>query len=324
MGEGTAVHGVLEEVNAVEQALVEAEYPLLRVPLHPPLEHVRDVLQALPADLVFNLFEGFDGCPETEALVADMLADLGFPFTGCPSSALALALDKPRTKALLQASGIMTAAYQVLTPETWHLFHLNLPCIVKPCQEDASHGLTQESVVKDLASLERQVAKVSRLFGGKALVEEFLAGDEFNATIIGNRNPVVMPISKIAYSLPPGMPAIFTFAAKWEPDSIYSQCANPICPAEIESGLKQRITETAIAAFWLLGCRGYARVDMRMDTVGRLMVLEVNPNPDISPGCGAARQAGASGMSYRQFIEMVVQLALEREHDEALSPADGH
>lgn len=323
MGEGKAVRGVLDEVEAVHRALAEAGYPVFRVPLHPPLEQVKGTLRVLEADLVFNLFEGFDGCPETEAVVADMLASFGLPYTGCSGSALALALDKVKAKALLEASGIATPRYQLLSPDTTSLFHLRYPCIVKPCAEDASHGLTEDSVVNDPASLQRQVARVSKLFGGKALVEEFLEGKEFNATIMGNREPIVMPISEIEYSLPPTKPRFFTFAAKWEPDSIYFQCANPICPAEIWTELREHIVETAAAAFRLLGCRGYARVDMRMDAEGRLMVLEVNPNPDISPGCGAARQAEAAGMTYGQFIERIVQLALERGSDENQNPGDG-
>jgi hypothetical protein len=65
----------------------------------------------------------------------------------------------------------------------------------------------------------------------------------------------------------------------------------------------------------LLGCRGYARVDMRLDGVGQLNVIEANPNPDISPGAGSVRQAEAAGMTYPQFIEKIVKLALEKEKD---------
>ena len=64
-----------------------------------------------------------------------------------------------------------------------------------------------------------------------------------------------------------------------------------------------------MSVFRLLGCRGYARVDMRLDAEGKLKVLEANPNPDISPGSGAARQAEAAGMTYTQFIERILLLA---------------
>jgi len=312
MGEEKAVLGVLDEVGAVHRALAELGYPVACVPLRPPLEQVKEILRDVEADLIFNLFEGFDGCPETEVAVAYILAELGLPYTGNPGSALELALDKPRTKAILEASGISTPQCQILSPETIPMFHLSYPCIVKPRGEDASHGISEESVVNDPASLERQVTRISELFHGRALVEEFIEGREFNATVLGNREPIVLPISEIAYSLPPVMPRLLTFAGKWEPDSMYFRCIKAICPAEIGSEVREHIVETARAVFRLLGCRGYARVDMRLDAEGRLMVLEVNPNPDISPGSGAALQAEAAGMTYNQFIERIALLALER------------
>jgi len=312
VGEETAVLGVLDEVAAVQQALRELEYSIIQVPLTPPLEQVWEKLKGLEADLVFNLFEGFCGYPETEALVPEILSGLGILYTGCPGAALTLALDKAKTKALLEASGINTPRYQLLSLETLSMFQLSYPCIVKPCREDASHGLTEESVVKDFASLEKQVAMVSSFFSGVALVEEFIDGQEFNATVLGNVQCTVLPVSEIAYSLPLGMPKILTFAAKWEKDSIYFRGTQVICPARIGARYQEDIAETALAAFRLLGCRGYARVDMRLDREGRINVIEVNPNPDISPGSGAARQAEAAGITYTQFIEKIVLLALEK------------
>jgi D-alanine-D-alanine ligase len=312
MGEEKAVLGVLDEVEAVHRALTELGYAVAQVPLLPPLDQVREKLKGLKADLVFNLFEGFDGCPETEAVVAEILAELGLPYTGCPASALALALDKAKAKTLLEASGISTPCYQLLSPETLPMFHLTYPCIVKPCGEDASHGLSEESVVNDTASLAEQVARTSELFGGKALVEEFVDGREFNVTVLGTRQPVVLPVSEIVYDLPPGMPRVLTFSAKWEPQSMYFQCTKAICPTEIGTETRQHIVKTALSVFKLLGCRGYARVDFKLDSRGRPQVLEVNPNPDVSPGYGAARQAEAAGMSYTQFVERVVLFALER------------
>lgn len=313
MGEEKAILGVLDEVEAVYHALTELQYPVLRIPLLPPLVKTRNTLMDLEADLVFNLFEGFDGCPKTEAIIADILSELLIPYTGCPGAALALALDKAKTKALLSASGIETPEFQLLSPETLGQFCLKYPCIVKPCGEDASHGLSEDSVVNDYSSLKKQLIKVSGLFGGKALVEQFLQGREFNATVIGNKEPVVLPISEIVYSLPPSMPRILTFASKWDTQSTYYQCTKAVCPAEIGDEDNEVITQTAVSVFKLLGCRGYARVDMRMDAEGRVKVLEVNPNPDISHGAGVARQVKAAGLTFAQFIRNIIMLALEKE-----------
>ena len=311
-GEEKAVLSVLDSVEAVHQALLESGYDVVRIPLVLPLEQAGEELKSLAVDLVFNLFEGFTGYPETEALVPEVATELGIPYTGCPSAAIMLALDKAKTKATLEKSGIATPRYQVLSPETLSTFHLSYPCIVKPRSEDASHGLSEESVVHEFTSLEKQVRVISSLYGREVLVEEFLDGQEFSATVLGNSGGTVLPVSEMTYSLPPGMPRILTFAAKWEPDSPYFQGTKVICPAQIPDSERERIANMALAVFWLLCCRGYARVDMRLDGEGRLNVIEVNPNPDISPGTGATRQAEAAGMSYREFIARIVVLALEK------------
>lgn len=315
-GEEAAVIGVLNAVDAVYHALLKLGYDVVRVPLALPLEQAREKLNELEVNLVFNLFEGFCGYPETEAEVPDILSELGIPYTGCTGQALRGALDKVKTKVVLKAEGIDTPNFQLLNPETLSTFQLAYPCIVKPRGEDASHGLTERSVVHDFASLKQQVEHISDLYGGQALVEEFIDGREFNITVLGNSKCTVLPVSEIYYSLPHGIPKILTFAAKWEPDSLYFQGTKIICPAEIEVENQRRITEMGLAVFRLLGCQGYARVDMRLNDESQFAVIEVNPNPDISPGSGAIRQAEAGGMAYTQFVEKIVELALEKEYDD--------
>lgn len=321
-GEEKAVLGVLSAVSAVHQALLGLGHDVICVPLAPPFSQARKKLSALDVDMVFNLFEGFCGRPEAEALVPEALSELGIPCTGCPGEMLRLALDKAKVKVLLKAAGIPTPDFQLLNHHILHVFQLSYPCIVKPRGEDASHGLTEASVVSDFVSLKKQVKLVAESYGGNALVEKFIDGREFNATVLGNSRSTVLPVSEIAYSLPSGMPRILTFSSKWETDSPYFQGTRVICPAEIELEEQERINQTALAIFRLLGGQGYARVDMRMDKEGRLNVIEVNPNPDISPDSGAVRQAGAGGMTYAQFVDKIIQIALEKEYHGNQNPPD--
>jgi D-alanine-D-alanine ligase len=183
---------------------------------------------------------------------------------------------------------------------------------VKPVDEDASHGLSEDSVVSDAASLERQVKRISESYHGRALVEEYIDGREFNDTVLGNNDPVVLPPSEIVYTLPEGVPRILTFSAKWDTKSLYYRSSMPVCPADIDEATRRRISESALAAFKVVGCTGYARVDFRMADDGVPQIIEVNPNPDLSPGYGAALQAQRAGMPYHRLIERIVQLALER------------
>ena len=312
MGEQKAILGVLVEVKAVHEGLHRLGCSVERVPLSPPLEKVKETLSTVKADVIFNLFEGFAGSPQTESAVAAMLHELGLPYTGCSAAALSLALDKAQTKTILEANGLPTPAFQVLNAETVGEFSLRFPCIVKPAAEDASHGLTERSVVTDRAGLEEQVKYISGLYDGQALVEEYVDGREFNVTVMGNDDPVVLPESEIVYTLPEGRPRILTFEAKWEPESLYFKSSAPFCPADIDETIRQRIAGPAAAAFKLLGCTGYARVDFRMGADLIPQIIEVNPNPDLSPGYGVALQSKVSGLSYSRMVERIIQLAMER------------
>lgn len=309
--EKNAALRIFSDTRAVRQALERIGYQVTCLPLSPPLQSALRRLKSIKTDIIFNLFEGFDSQPEAEAIVTDFLSRLDIPYTGCHSTALSLALDKAAMKAHLQLAGIDTPNYQVLTPDTLHLFAMDFPCIVKPCSEDGSAGICEESVVYDLISLEKQVKMTSERFRGKVLVEELLNGREFNVMVLGTNPPTTLPISEIVYSLPEAKPPILTFAAKWDPDSLYFKHTTAHCPANIDYELQQNILATSLKAFRILGSQGYSRVDLRLDSKGNLKVLELNPNPDISPDSGAALQARTAGMEYEQFIQKLVQLALD-------------
>ena len=127
MGEETAVLGVLESVEAVNKALIELQHDVILLPLSPPAEQIRSELSASNTDLLFNLFEGFCGFPETEALVPEIAEELKIPYTGCPGSVLRLALDKAKAKTLLKSAGIRTPSNQVLNRDTSQNLILLIP-----------------------------------------------------------------------------------------------------------------------------------------------------------------------------------------------------
>lgn len=310
--EESAVLGILECVDVVDEALLESGYRVNRLSLYPPIETVSEQLKNIKTELVFNLFEGFFHEPETEAEVAKIFEDMGLIFTGCPPKPLQLALDKAKSKALLTANNIAAPDFQKLTPDNIDKFKLEFPCIVKPNNQDASHGITQDSVVYNFDALKTQVIKINKIFSSEVIVERFLSGREFNVCVIGNEEPLVLPASEIVYNLPEELPDILTFEAKWFPETDYFKGTVVECPAGIDEEMKNKINSIAINAFRIFECAGYARIDLRLDESGTLNVIEVNPNPDISSDAGAARQAKAAGMTYAQFINKIAILASER------------
>jgi D-alanine-D-alanine ligase len=150
-------------------------------------------------------------------------------------------------------------------------------------------------------------------------VEEFVDGRELNVGLMETDGKVeVLPISEIDYSeFPEGIPKICGYEAKWITESSEYQKSKPICPAPLEWVMKKRVEHVAIKVFKLFECRDYARVDLRVDRDGKIYVLEVNPNPDISPQSGMNRALKVQGTTYTEFVGNLIERALLRKNAEA-------
>ncbi len=258
--------------------------------------------------VVFNLLEGLGNRPDLEPEAASILGRLGFRYTGSSPETIAVCLNKARTKRRLGSFGIPTPAYQTCEgPEA--NFSIPLPAIVKPVAEDASLGIDDGAVVTTLDQLRNRVEYVVSSYHEPALVEEFVQGREFNIALWGNGVPECLPLAEIDYSaFPDPLQRICSYAAKWEPERDEYHLTPVMCPAEVSPSLAERIRGVATAAYQAMGCRGYARVDMRV--LGEVpYVLEVNPNPDISPDAGFPRAALAAGYSYEEMAEKILRLA---------------
>ena len=309
LGESGAVLSVLESVSNVKKALETLGYEVQTLPLRSPMSLAETELAKLKVDMLFNLFEGFDDIPGSEATIAQAMEKLHLCVTGSPSRALRLAQNKAEEKDFLRLNNIPSPNWQLLSPETVDEFKLNFPSIVKPVEEHASHGISEDSVVKTTESLRQRVEFIYSSYLCPSLVEEFISGREFSVLVMGNEDPRVFPIEEIIYTLPPCKPHILTYAAKWVPGDEYFIHTQDKCPAELTPELLKQAAAIATRAFKVFGCRGYARVDMRQTESGELLVLEVNPNPDVSSEGGARLQAEAAGMDYVTFIREIVALA---------------
>jgi D-alanine-D-alanine ligase len=134
-----------------------------------------------------------------------------------------------------------------------------------------------------------------------------------NVSIIGFTEPKVLAIGEIDFSkMPKGEPSIVSYQAKWDSKSPLFGATEPIYPAKIDDELKAKIEKAGIKAYLEIGCRDYGRIDMRIKDDGKLYILEVNANPDISPESGFDRATKVAGMSYNQMICEIVQSALQR------------
>ncbi len=310
-----AVQAVDTQLAALERALCELGHVPLRVEAEPDLARTARALVAARADLVFHCAESLGGDARGEALVASMLAHLDLPYTGSTPGPISDALDKPRARAILQAHGVAVPRGFVLEDERGPLpgDAGNGRWIVKPAHEDASHGIELESVVADERALRARVRHVRTTYAQPALVEEFVEGREFNVGIVGSGVAArVLPLAEIDYTnFPAGQPRLVTYKAKWV-ESSPEYLGSPAVPAALDAALDARIRDAALRAYRVLGLSGYGRVDLRLSARDEPLVLEVNPNPDLSPGAGLALAAARGGLSYAQLVETILADALER------------
>jgi D-alanine-D-alanine ligase len=308
--EEAAVVAVMESVIAVKKSLESLGHEVVLLGLKEPFEAAAGAVRACKTDLFFNLFEGLVDDSDSEWRMVEVLEEMGLPFTGASRWTLALCLDKAKTKMRLRSLGLPTADYQVMENPVVK-FKLSFPAMVKPCREDASQGCDFSSVVYNGEELQRQVESVIQNYSQPALAEVFLPGREFNATILGGSNPRVLAPSEIVFAEDYPGPRILTYASKWRPNDPAYQKAMAVCPAPVEEPMLQEIESLALLAHQTVGSPDYARVDLRTDAEGRLHLLEVNPNPDLSPSAGMALQSRTCGMSYSDLVGQIVGLALE-------------
>ncbi len=311
---------LLEMARQVEAAVQTLGWPVTVVPLQRSILNFVNRLRSENPDVLVNLCEGFYGRAQWEAHVAGIFELLGFPFTGSPLRTLALCQDKFQAKAVLKAAGLPTAPARLMTSPAREL-ELGFPVIVKPDLEDASLGIYPHSVVRDAESLAQQVQRVVETYRQPAIVEKYIDGREFNVSVMDNGKIQPLPVSEIDFTeLPRGTPRICSYEAKWFEDHILFQKTPPVCPAEIDEDLQRKLQELAADAFRVMGCRDYARVDFRMSRDGKIYILEVNPNPDISLNAGYVRALKAAGLRYEKFWRSMIENALKRR--DTLDTAD--
>jgi len=306
-----AEQGVVACARAVAEALQEAGYQVAQVPIR---DGVESALAAYPPTKwdVFNLGEGLDGKLFEEARIAWALEAKGYHFTGSGGDAIARSTHKAQTKSLLTTHGVPT-------PQWWLFRHpdevddpkadLVFPLIIKPVAEDASIGVGPDAIVHTARALRERVAYVVERYRQAALAEAFVDGRELNAALWG-KSPDVLPLAEIDFSaFDDPYDRIVSFAAKWEADSFEYHHTPPLCPAPVDARLAARIAETGRRAWTAIGCRGYARVDIRVDGKRTPYVVEVNCNPDLSPDAGFYNTARVAGYSYADMATHILETA---------------
>ncbi len=305
---------VQEAEYDVARALMQNDHEVRLVGIVDDVRQLVDRLAAFDPLLVFNCCEGFRGSAQYEYAVAAVLEMHGWRHTGSTPTALLVARNKSMSKKILKHHGIRVPEFATFHPGDAFLrpSTLRFPLIVKPLFEDASVGIAQASVVSDDGSLAERVGFIHDKFKQAAIAEELIEGRELYVGLIGNDKLEMLPIVELHFGkLPKAERRIVTYKAKWDDEyrerhhirSGFARVSEPV-RAKV-----REVCETAFHALWL---QDYGRLDLRLTHDHEVYVLEANPNPFIAQGHELANAAEKAGMSYRAFVQRIVDEAIHR------------
>ncbi len=268
-------------------------------------------------DYVFNLCdEGYMNLAVKELHIPAFLEMLDIPYTGSNPQCLSYCYDKSLVRGIAQEMEIPTPRGMFVNPED-SLFELgfDFPVIIKPNFGDSSFGITQKSVAH---TVEQVIAAISRIrdqfgYNKPILVEEFLTGADITVGILGNppEDYTVLPIVEEDYScLPPDLPKIAGYEAKWDPSSPYWNLKS--LPIQLDDTIRQNLEGWCLKMVERLDCRDYTRLDWRLDNNGIPRLLEVNPNPGWCWDGHLNKMAALAEMNYSQMLKVILESAERR------------
>ena len=268
----------------------------------PNLGVIRRLINYKP-DLCFNFCEGHYGVSR-EAQIPAILDMLRLPYTGAGVLGMSLSHNKYMAKKVFRWVGLPTADFVLVhNPDELPNIEMEFPLFVKPAHEGTSIGINENALVRDRASLERQVAWAWGKVKAPILIEKYIEGREFTISILGDR---VLPIIEIVS--PTGY---YSHGQKEDENSeVYR-----VCPAQIDAEKRQELEQTALHAMQALELHDLCRMDLRMDDQGAAYILEVNPLPLLYPDPEQASfvySSQAAGMSYDEMVNQVILTAARR------------
>jgi len=290
---------------------------------------IERITRAKP-DCVFNLVESLNGHGRLIHIAPAVLDTLKIPYTGASAETMFVTSNKLLGKTVLRGAGIPTAAWytgkapiaraidgkgEQFQPGRY---------IIKSVWEHASVGLGDDAVAHydNLRDLLREIPRRAPSLGGEAFAEQYIHGREFNIALLArveSPEPQVLPHAEILFEgYDAGRPLIVDYRAKWDEASYeYNHTPRRFEFSASDQPLLDKLTDICLQCWRVLNLRGYARVDFRVDEMGRPFVLEVNANPCLSPDAGfAAALAQAAVTPTAAMSRILTDLNNARLHGE--------
>jgi D-alanine-D-alanine ligase len=259
-------------------------------------------------DAAFVALHGQDG---EDGTVQELLEILGVPYTGSGVLACVRTWDKVLSKHLLLEAGIPTPAFFAFSEAAFRQLgaadalpaieeRLDFPIVVKPSSQGSALGIKFARTAADVPAA--LIAAFS--YDQKVLLERHVEGRDLAVSILeGADGPQALPVVEAV----PQDEAFYDFEARYEIGR-----TSFVCPAQLPAGVSERAHDIALSVYRLLGCYGFARVDLMLDSGGELHVLEANAIPGLTDTSLLPQAAEAAGIDFDALVGRILDLAFER------------
>ena len=262
--------------------------------------------EILPLDVIFPALHGKNG---EDGTIQGLFQLSGIPYVGCDTESSAICMDKAVTHTLLSNTDIEQAHYLWFYADRFDVApdtiknkiqaRLNFPVFVKPANAGSSVGVSKVERPEDLDEAIRKAARED----GKIVVEEGICGQEVEVAVLGNRDAQASMVREIG-----------AYAQFYDYDDKYINGTSQLyIPARIPEEVSEKIRQTAVRAYRLLGCSGLARVDFFV-TAGdhRVILNEINTLPGFTSISMYPKLWMERGMTYSQLLDQLVELAFAK------------
>jgi D-alanine-D-alanine ligase len=280
------------------------------------LAAIRQANDEFKPHIAFNLLEAFHEVGTFDQNVVSYLELLRLPYTGCNPRGMFIARDKALSKKLLHYHRIPVPEFTVVSRGRKARLpkRLTYPAIVKSLTQEASIGISQASVVTDDARMHERVQFIHDSIKTDAIVERFIDGRELYCAILGNQRLQVFPVWEMTFAkMSDGQHRIATERVKWNTKYQKKFGIDTAEATFLDEAARARVQHVARRTYKALEQSGYARVDLRLDTEGRVYVIEANPNPQIARTEDFGASAAAAGLPYPALLQRILTTGLRWE-----------
>lgn len=264
--------------------------------------------EIIKLDVVIPVLHGKNG---EDGTVQGLLELSEIPFVGCDTTSSAACMDKVITNCMLSYCGISKPAFNwfyayefendsdKIIEETEKIIK-KYPMFVKPANAGSSVGVSKANNRNELI----EGIKIAAKQDGKILIEEGIVGKEVECAVLGNINPIASVVGEIAPSN-----NFYDYEAKY-----LSNSSKLFIPAEIPKDISEKIRDTALSAYKIMGCSGLSRVDFFVEEGSmRVLLNEINTFPGFTDISMYPKLMEKIGIGFSDLIDRLIDFALRQK-----------